>query len=93
MKNIPSILNYHNAATIVACEFMEKYYKGHSDGWYWIADVPAGCLSVGEEYWNMEPMIVALQKSPSRKKLMDWYWYMVETKNAMNLQSYLKLKK
>ena len=56
--------------------FAKKYYDYdlEADYVYAVADDPIGAWGVGDEFWDFNNMVTALQHNADRETLMDWYY-------------------
>lgn len=85
------------AARQVAELFAKKYYECtlESEYIYNVGDDPIGVWNIGDEFWDFNDMVVALQHNADRETLMDWYYEVYAEENDdrtpfINLKSWLK---
>lgn len=81
----------------IAKLFVKKYYNYNleADYVYAVADDPTGAWGVGDEFWNFDDMVTALQYDADEGTLYDWYYEMYAEDNDdhtpyINLKSWLK---
>ena len=75
--------------------FVKKYYDYdlEADYVYAVADDPTGAWGVGDEFWNFDDMVTALQYDADEDTLMDWYEYQLDAPSGepvINLKSWIK---
>ena len=85
------------AAHQIAELFAKVYYECGLDSEYVynVGDDPIGVWNMGDEFWNFDDMVTALQKNADRESLIDWYYEMYAEENDdrtpyINLKSWLK---
>lgn len=74
--------------------FVKRYcnYDLEADYVYAVADDPTGAWGVGDEFWNFDDMVTALQYDADEGTLYDWYYeiYADGNKQFISLKLWLK---
>ena len=85
------------AARQVAELFAKKYYECtlESEHIHNVGDDPIGVWNMGDEFWDFNDMVVALQHNADMDTLINWYYEMYAKENDdrtpyINLKSWLK---
>lgn len=85
------------AARQVAELFAKKYYECtlESEHIHNVGDDPIGVWNMGDEFWDFNDMVVALQHNADMDTLINWYYKMYAKENDdrtpyINLKSWLK---
>lgn len=70
--------------------FIKKYYDEAYA--YAIADDPIGVWGIGDEFWNFNDIVTALQYDADESTLYDWYYeiYADGNKQFISLKLWLK---
>jgi len=87
------IKQYYKACEGVKDLFIETYYTyddGSIQDFYWIGGIIGGVLNVGDEFWNIDDMVTAIEMRATIDDLYDWHWDRLGKEGFPNLENYLK---
>jgi len=88
-----AVAYYKNACNFVRDEFVQKYFKSGCT-YYWIADDIGGILSINDYFFDMDTMVMALERNVKPKWLFEFCeWSVEDTKETRNLNYFLNLKR
>jgi len=58
---------------------------------FWVGDEIGGTLCIGDFFFDLRTIVLAIQLDCPMEKLFEWYNYTIENENNINLDHYLRM--